>query len=159
MGVQAVNHFRHDDQIKPFSGEQGVKALMVLHYKDPSEYQRIFSDKEDALSQYRLDPKTGVPISVETGFIEFVQGYDLVSTCYLSVKHGRFPNLTEIGYSVLDVADIGLTIVSFGAGGAILKGAKTGFTAGTKAAKTAKVVYKAAKEIEPNSGAQGLSKY
>ena len=142
MGIQAVNHFRHDDQIKPFSGEQGVKALMVLHYKDPSEYERIFTDKEDALSQYRLDPKTGVPISVETGFIEFVPGYDLVSTCYESVKHGRFPTLGEIGWSALDVVSIGLSVGTI-VGKNLLK---TGLKAGGKVLTNAKVILKPLKK-------------
>lgn len=152
MGIQAVNHFRHDEKIKDFSGKHGVKALMVLHYtQDPSKQNRIFSDKEDALSKYQLDAGTGYPRSVKTGAVEFVPGYDLVSTCYDSVKHGRLPSSGEVCWSVLDAVDIGLTIASLGGwmvGGAAMKTGKTGLKAVGKAAKRAKVVGTAAKRVK-----------
>jgi len=155
MGIQAVNHFRHDDKIKVFSGEYGVKALMVLHYiQNPSEQARIFSDREDALSKYQLDAGTGYPRSVKTGAVEFVPGYDLVSTCYDSVKHGRLPSFGEVCWSAFDVVDIGLTIATIGGwevtGGAVMKAGKAGLKSAGKAVKSAKVVAKPLKKSSQN---------
>ena len=147
MGIQAVNHFRESNNFKAFSGEYGVKALMILHYKnDPSEQNLISSDKEDALSKYELDAETGAPIPVKTGAVEFVPGYDLVSTCYKTVKNGRFPTLQEIGWSALDAMGIGLSVGTI-VGKNLLKNlAKTVGRHGGKALKSVKVSAKTLKE-------------
>jgi len=155
MGIQAINHFRHDDKIKGFSGECGVKALMVLHYiQNPSEQGRIFSDRQDALLKYQLDAGTGYPRSVKTGAVEFVPGYDLVSTCYDSVKHGRLPSIGEVCWSAFDAVDIGFTIVTIGGWKVsslfVKKAGKTGLKAAGKAAKSAKVVVKPLKKSSQN---------